>query len=272
MSDPAAAASEPISTLADLAREIWGIDPGRVHAFFYRMEQAAKSLVETLVPMAEKAILRAMEFIKRIEEAPKIDGHEELLVERLNYHPLMARLMAHAVHRFGALYAAEQNDPRRARVIVGWLAKASRSGSLAISRRAEQLRTLIRKGCIDEAVQCAMDRAALRLSLLDLEDLAERASRRDSAACRSLVEVCRRLAPGLPSPDGRPFQTHTAIHAFLMRFLRRFGAGGAYTYDAVHKHDEVDLLTLSTRKALLMPNFRPQSAAALLRSGRIPPL
>ena len=248
------------------ALEVHGARGAEAVASFQSFGRVAATGVRALISEAENIGRKAILFVEAVENTPKIDGHEELLITRLNYHPLVVRLIVHAVHKFGERFADEQNGGRKAGVRVGRLAKAG-LGTLAISRRATKLRELMREPHSDSALQLGIARTAIRLSLSDFKDLVDRAACRNLKACQALVEVCRQLAPALPSPHGRPLAKATAIHASLLLFLDHLRVFGAYTHDAVHKGDEVDAFTLSTRIALHMQSFRPQAAMALLWSG-----
>jgi hypothetical protein len=42
------------------------------------------------------------EWVQKLEAAPEIEGYERLLVEAVSHHPLLAKIRAHAINRWGA--------------------------------------------------------------------------------------------------------------------------------------------------------------------------
>jgi hypothetical protein len=163
-----------------------------------------------LINKAYHGVCRIVEFADRLEASVKVEGHEELLIKRLEKHPsfadvrqspladhsmpLIVRLIALSLRRCGVQWVAERHDSRSLASLIGWLAKGSGKGSLAISSRALEMLSLIRNSYGQMALRSVLEISSAAPSLGKVERLLERAANKEGGACRLLVRYCRHLS------------------------------------------------------------------------------
>jgi hypothetical protein len=251
----------------------------RVTASMDRMAEVAKpplrkiaermeSLSVALAPFAER-FAASMDSLAKEPEAP---GHERFFIERLGYHPVMARLTARQVHRLGQLLADEINQGRHVRAIVDEIAKRRECSALVISRRARKLREECNSEGAQTSIGCAAQKAGFWLASIEFNQLAEAACARDERACRELGRMAEQLAPNLPEKRGRRISVETCIHILFQRYLECVSMKRAYTYSDSND-DFVDPVTQATRLAVNNPDFSPVYASRLRKDiARIPPI
>ena len=119
--------------------QYFGVDDRKLEAaerLFGEIAKRAESFLIALAPFLE----RFAASMNSLAEEPETPGHERFFIERLGYHPFMARLMTRQMHRLGQLLADEINEGRRLRAIVDEIAKRRECSALVISRRAGKLR------------------------------------------------------------------------------------------------------------------------------------
>jgi hypothetical protein len=271
---------KPNSLACVVSKSSFGVGSADADAYLNHLETALRPAMQFLAGLAEAyskwvrvVAVELDQWVRRIEGAPEVEGHERLLIESVGHHPLLARLWAHLIQRLGSQWAAEINDGRRASAIIRQLAKASEASSLVISRRAKKLREVCSAGHADVAIKKAIDGTAAPITLGQFEAVVERACGRDEDACGSLPKMCTLLTAGLPDPRGRPMSDATGVHVFIRRYLDSYGLDGAYTYSDYHDgSDFVDEVTQATRLAVKHPRFSPLYANSLLKGNALPRL
>jgi hypothetical protein len=257
-----------------------GLGPEEADAFINDLDQKLRPLAQSfaalVAPLSDwlaRLASQFEQFVRQIEAAPEIEGHEKLLITSVGHHPMLARCVANLIRRWGTLFAAETNDGRRASAIMHWIAKRPDASSLVISRRAKLLLNLWRGGHAEVAIDRAIKKYAGRITLSEFENMVVRACERDQEACHSLSAMCKSLIASLPDPRGRPISEATGIHIFLRRYLASHGIGGAYTYsENDDKDDFVDKGTQATRLAVHHPRFSPLHARDLMKGDTLPPI
>ena len=156
--------------------------------------------------------------------------------------------------RLGKQRLQEIRAERKLASAIFGIVKAEDATPLVISRRARSIIAALD----DEMAMAALWNAWTKAGILDtpysIGELAERAVRRDPAACSRLREVCVALKPYLCDPRGRIPSELSVTHELQLYLLRQ-----AYTYDPIDGVFD-DPATRATEIAMRAHKFDPRPA------------
>ena len=200
---------------------------------------------------------------QKIAAAPEIPAYEKLLIEKVGYCPLLARLIAHQICHWGRSQAAEINEGRKVSAIIDKMADARGRSALVMSRRAKNFRDKCRSAEARYLIEGAIKKANLSLTAIQFDKLIELACERDKTACRDLGSISQQLTPHLPEKRGRPISDDTCTHLYLLRLLESSGNKCAYT-SSIDNAGFTDPVTRATQLASGNGGFNPLYAYKLV--------
>lgn len=229
------------------------LPPERLNAIALQVGREVEVLVERLSP----ALAKVERTVELLQAAPEVAGYERHFRSEFGYPALTARLWSCGLLRFGELLQAEILLGRRIGALVREIASQQEECALAISRCALKLRALCESGDGSPAIADAIAEAGVKP--IHFDDVLERASARDRAACSELGRLCVLLSPFVPDPRGRPISRASSTHKMLLYHMRRCDRNSGYTFNPCIE-DYGDPATLATRAAFGQERFCPRQA------------
>jgi hypothetical protein len=196
--------------------------------------------------------------LQRIEQSPPVAGYESFLIKK-GFEPIMARLLARNFLRLGAERLKERQAERNLASAVYALVAAGKATPLVISRRARAIAAALDNGMALPSLRAACAKARIPETEYSIQELVERATRRDAIACSRLIEICPALKPNLVNPRGLTLTKATATHEVALHFVKQ-----AYTYDSINNVFK-DPASQATSIAMNIKKFDPRPALRRFR-------
>ena len=224
-----------------------------------------KQLAEQLLQAARNflqnppsAILQIAADLQRIESLPPVPGYEATLIAD-GHDPLGARILGLNLLRLGKQRLQEIRAERKLASAIFGVVKAEGWTPLVMSRRARSITAALDDEMAMPALCDAWAQAGLSRTAHAIRDLAERATRRDAAACIQLGAICAALKPFISDPRGRIPSEASVTHELQLHLLRQ-----AYTYDPIDGVYD-DPATRATEIAMRAQKFDPRPAYRRVR-------
>nr|WP_318655054.1 hypothetical protein [Methylocapsa sp. RX1] len=218
-------------------------------------------------------VLQIAEVLKRLEAGPTTPGYEALLIG-CGTPPFESRLLAVAIVRCGDRLKSEDDARRSVSSAFRRVAKAAGRSTLAISRRAKELKAALGRPEFEDATAEALHEADPSISIWRLGRILDRVIDRDCDACDSLKDLAHALVAHLADPRGRPLSVTTASHQLLLHYFTESGKPLAYTWNDLARTDcrgdFADKATFATREAFGDPSFDPRPAHRRRKGPRTP--
>lgn len=222
--------------------------------------QAAKKILQNPPP----ALLKFVTDLQRIESLPPVPGYEATLIAN-GHDPLGARILGLNLSRLGNLRLQEVRAERKLASAIFGVVKAEDAVPLVISRRARSILAALDDEMAMPALCHAWTKAGILGTPYSIGELAERAVRRDPAACSRLREICAALKPVISDPRGRIPSEASVTHELQLHLLRQ-----AYTYDPIDGVYD-DPATRATEIAMRTQKFDPRPAYRRVRKRKNKP-
>ncbi len=246
MSDPRAEFLDSIGLTQDVLMRIASCAGQFLLWFSRHIEDAIPALRQIFVAL------------QRIEQSPPVAGYEDFLIKK-GFEPIVARLLARNFLRFGAELPKERQAERKLASAVYALVAAGKATPLVISRRAQAIAAALDNGMALPSLRAACAKARIPETEYSIQELVERATRRDAIACSRLIEICPALKPNLVNPRGLILTKATATHEVALHFVKQ-----AYTYDSINNVFK-DPASQATSIAMNIKKFDPRSALRRFR-------
>lgn len=249
LSDPGIVVREALGLPQEALARMASALQASIKRFAEQFLQAAKKFLQNPPP----ALLKFVADLQRIESAPPVPGYEATLIAN-GHDRLGARILGLNLSRLGKQRLQEIRAERRLASAIFGVVKAGNATPLVMSRRARPIKAALDDEMAMPALCDAWAQADLSGTAYSIGDLAERATRRDAAACIRLGEICAALKPFMSDPRGRFPSEASVTHELQLYLLRQ-----AYTYDPV---DDIfrDPATQATEIAMHTKKFDPRPA------------
>jgi hypothetical protein len=210
--------------------------------------------IEDAIP----ALLQIFAALQRIEQSPPVAGYEDFLIKK-GFEPIVARFLALNFIRLGGERLKERQAERKLASAVYALVAAGNARPLVISRRAKAIAAALDNGMALPSLRAACTKARISETEYSIQELVERATKRDATACSRLIEIGPALKPNLIDPRGLKLTKASATHEVVLQFVEQ-----TYTYDSINNVFK-DPASQATSIAMNIKKFHPRRALERLR-------
>lgn len=237
------------------------------YALQARIKRLAKQFLQAAQEFRQNPPLSFLQLaadLQRIESLPPVPGYEATLIAN-GHVPLGARILGLNLLRLGKQRLKEIRAERKLASAIFGIVKAEDATPLVISRRARSILAVLDDEMAMAALYDAWAQAGLSGTAHSIGDLADRATRRDVAACIRLGAICAALMPFVSDPRGRIPSEAGVTHELQLYLLRQ-----AYTYDPIDGIFD-DPATRATEIAMRTQKFDPRPAYRRVRKRKSKP-